>query len=399
MRSSIESLPFNVVYAHEPMPVSVTSSLFLAGPTPRSTDVPSWRPDALEALRNLGYTGTVFVPEPRSPEGVTAWAERWEEQVAWEEEALHRADRIVFWVPRTMDTMPGLTTNVEFGTWADSGKALFGAPPGAAKVGYLAHYAAAFGQPTADTLDGILRLAVESVGAGSPRAGGECCVPLHVWKTASFQSWYAAQKAAGNRLDGARVVWAFRVGPQRRVVFFWALHANVWIGSEGRAKTNECVLSRPDIATIVLHGPPRGLETRVVLIREFRTPATSDDGFVHEVAGGSSWKPVADPAVLAAHEVEEETGIVVDPTRVRVLGSRQLLATLSAHKAHAFAVELSDEEVDRAAADDGVHGVEEDTERTYVEVVRLGDVMPGGTFAGKVDWSMTGMILAACYQK
>ena len=158
------------------------------------------------------------------------------------------------------------------------------------------------------------------------------------------------------------------------------------------------MLSRPDIATIVLHGPRRGLETRVVLIREFRTPATSDDGFVHEVAGGSSWKPVADPAVLAAHEVEEETGIVVDPARVRVLGSRQLLATLSAHKAHAFAVELTDDEVDRAAADGDVHGVEEDTERTYVEVVRLGDVMPGGTFAGKIDWSMTGMILAACYQ-
>ena len=32
-------------------------SIFLAGPTPRREDVPSWRPQALEVLAGLGFTG------------------------------------------------------------------------------------------------------------------------------------------------------------------------------------------------------------------------------------------------------------------------------------------------------------------------------------------------------
>lgn len=386
-----DALPFKVIFAGDPMPTSVTSSIFLAGPTPRTTDVPSWRPDAIEALYFAGYVGTVFVPEPREQGN---WPAEYLWQLASEEEGLHRADKILFWVPRNMSTMPALTTNIEFGVWADSGKALFGAPPGAESVRYLQHYAEEYKLPIADNLVELVRRAVEELGAGARREGGECCVPLHVWKTASFQAWYSAQKAAGNRLDGARVVWTFRVGPKRNFVFFWALHANVWVGSEGRAKTNEVVLSRPDIATIVLHGPKNGPSTRVVLIREFRTPAATGDGFVHEVAGGSSWKPVADSRELAAHEVEEETGIRVDPSRVRSLGSRQMVATLSAHKAHAFAVELTDEELDRVAVDAGVHGVEEDTERTYVEVTTVDEIV-GGAFKDKVDWAMVGMLFSA----
>lgn len=33
----------------------IDSSVFLAGPTPRSIDVASWRPDALVILEDLGY--------------------------------------------------------------------------------------------------------------------------------------------------------------------------------------------------------------------------------------------------------------------------------------------------------------------------------------------------------
>lgn len=35
--------PLTVVYAREPIPAS-GPSVFLAGPTPRASDVPSWRP-------------------------------------------------------------------------------------------------------------------------------------------------------------------------------------------------------------------------------------------------------------------------------------------------------------------------------------------------------------------
>jgi len=99
----------HVVYALEPLPTAVHSTIFLAGPTPRDKRTPSWRPEALRLLSASGYTGHVFVPEAADGE----WTDNWAAQVAWEEAALHRADCIVFWVPRDMQTLPGLTTNIE----------------------------------------------------------------------------------------------------------------------------------------------------------------------------------------------------------------------------------------------------------------------------------------------
>ena len=47
--------------------------------------------------------------------------------------------------------------------------------------------------------------ALAMIGVGAERRGGERGVPLHVWRTATFQAWYAAARAAGHRLDGARL--------------------------------------------------------------------------------------------------------------------------------------------------------------------------------------------------
>ena len=42
----------------------IGKSIFLAGPTPRSLNVSSWRPEALNLLDKLKFNGTVLVPEP-----------------------------------------------------------------------------------------------------------------------------------------------------------------------------------------------------------------------------------------------------------------------------------------------------------------------------------------------
>ena len=134
-----------------------------------------------------------------------------------------------------------------------------------------------------------------------------------------------------------------------------------------------------------------------MLIREFRSPATTDDGFIREVPGGSSWKPGENPFVTAAHELAEETGFSVEASRLRFVGARQVAGTLSAHKAHVFACEVTDEELESLRQQKGVaHGVVEDTERTYVEVHRLGDLIDSRSNA--VDWSMLGMILTVLNQ-
>ena len=108
-------------------------SIFLAGPTPRSDAVSSWRPDAMKSLREFGFRGDVFYPEP-----IDGWD--WPEysnQCNWELKCLSCATVILFWVPRDLVTMPAFTTNVEFGYWVKTGKCVLGHPEGAKKVRYL----------------------------------------------------------------------------------------------------------------------------------------------------------------------------------------------------------------------------------------------------------------------
>jgi len=85
-----------VVYARDPFPREYTKSIFLAGPTPRGKGNEGWRKEAIEILRKKGYDGVLFVPEPSDGN----WAVDYDDQIEWEENGLHQADCILFWVPR-----------------------------------------------------------------------------------------------------------------------------------------------------------------------------------------------------------------------------------------------------------------------------------------------------------
>jgi 8-oxo-dGTP pyrophosphatase MutT (NUDIX family) len=273
--------------------------------------------------------------------------------------------------------------------WHDSGRVVFGSPPGAEKNDYLLHYAAKDGVPVAGTLSGVIDAAMARIGPGAQRGGGEREVPLLIWRTDSFQRWYRAQAGAGNRLLGARLVWTFRTGPDRRIVVYWALHARVHVLAEDRVKGNEVVISRPDIAAVAMYR--RGAtadETVVVLIREFRAPAATADGFVHELPGGAIDEP-GGAEMNAVRELAEETGLTIDPGRLRCHGSRQLAATVSAHGACLFSAEITDEELAwLRAAQHLPHGAAGGTERTYAEVTTFGQIR----LARQVDWATLGML-------
>lgn len=392
-------MPCIPVFARQPFPKTVTSTIFLAGPTPRDKSVPSWRPDALAMLEAAGFKGHVFIPENEGFSFDDGDGEfPYEAQVQWEEDGLNRADCILFWVPRDMETMPALTTNDEFGAWKSSGKVIFGAPPDAQKVRYQRHYAQKFNIPTFETLEGACAAAVARVSPGEERSDGEATVPLIVWKTASFQAWYQALKDAGNRLDGARFLWSFRVGPKKDVVFAWVLHADVHITSEGRNKQNEFVLSRNDISSVVLYHRPEGGsfgDTQVVLVAEFRTPVRNNQGMVIELPGGSAKDSSEKTLTVACDEVREETGFTLDPDRLQPIGGRQLAATFSAHHAHTFKAELTAEEVDYFLSIKGqTFGDEESTERCYPQVFTVADALASLS----IDWSTLGMILAAIHE-
>jgi hypothetical protein len=165
-------------------------SIFLAGPTPRHvrrtglgakwhslmlkwgvrSEAKSWRPEAVRILQELGFEGTVLIPE-RSD-----WSAQFDytDQVEWEYAGLSGATVTIFWVPREMKQMPALTTNVEFGFWIakNADKVLYGCPNGAASVRYLDWlYGKCTGRTPRKTLESLLRDAVTQCAATVP--GGE----------------------------------------------------------------------------------------------------------------------------------------------------------------------------------------------------------------------------------
>jgi 8-oxo-dGTP pyrophosphatase MutT (NUDIX family) len=387
-----------VVYTGEDMPQSFTKSIFLAGPTPRNNEeVPSWRPDAIKLLDDMGYDGVVFVPENRDGE----FRMDYDDQIEWEEKYLNVADCIIFWVPRNIShdskgypKMPAFTTNVEWGFWQDSGKVVLGAPEDAEKMGYLKHYADEYNVSFSDTLTGTLQDAMSKLGEGAERKGGERYVPLFVWKLPSFQVWYKAQTGADNVLETARLLYTFR--PRfKDFVFLWVLQVSVYVSSEDRYKTNEIVVSRPDTSSVMLwyktaiEFPQPWKDIEVVLIREFRSPASTPDGFIHELPSGSA--PDNDYEEAASHELHEETGFYLEPSRLKRVATRQLAGTFSAHKSHLYSAQLTQEEVEWFKSQRDIpHGVEKDTERTFIEVVALSELMSNRL----VDWATLGMIFS-----
>lgn len=393
-------MTMQVVYAREPFPDRWTKSVFLAGPTPRDASTPSWRPEALRYLEAAGYDGVVFVPEDRDITGCAINPENYGPQIRWEDEGLQRADIVLFWVARDLKDMPAFTTNIEWGEWFDSGKVALGYPEKTPKVGYFRAKAEWLGIPITDTLEATVANALAMIGDGALREGGETHVPIDIWRTPIFQRWHAAQKNAGNELLKARVLWTYRIGRDRERLFFWALETDMRVAGENRVFKDGIVLGRPDVSATILLGRDLGFNTEVVLIREFRPSATAPDGCVHEPAGGSSWDDLA-PVEVAAEEALEEAGLRLTTIRLKDLGDRQLMPTLSAHRAHAYVVRLTAEEIAKLRALVGHPlGRAREGERTWIEfhtIRSLLDQIEGKTPVD-VDWSTLGMVLYAFYK-
>jgi Nucleoside 2-deoxyribosyltransferase like len=121
-----------VIYSDQE-PIFDSPSIFLAGPTPRTDQVISWRKQALRILQERGFPGAVLIPERRD------WVSSFDyiDQVEWEFTCLEAATVIAFWIPRDLVSLPGFTTNVEFGRYVGSGKLVYGRPDSAPKNRYL----------------------------------------------------------------------------------------------------------------------------------------------------------------------------------------------------------------------------------------------------------------------
>ena len=130
-----------IIYAQEKIVSNKVVSnkgktIFLAGPTPRDIDTVSWRGDAVRIFAEMGFDGTLLIPEPRNG---TFDNFEYGAQIDWEQEGLEQADTIMFWIPRDMITMPALTTNIEFGFHLAStpSKIIMGYPQDAPRMNYI----------------------------------------------------------------------------------------------------------------------------------------------------------------------------------------------------------------------------------------------------------------------
>lgn len=155
----------NVYYAMQDKSSVTDKSIFLAGPTPRSPSVRSWRPAALRELGNLGFDGSVFVPESSN------WKPHsdYDGQIDWEWDGLSRASVVVFWVPRDLATMPAFTTNGEMGMIFErirhnkNTKAVLGFPMNTPKMGYFERLAKSVGVEIHNSLTDTLKSAVAMI--------------------------------------------------------------------------------------------------------------------------------------------------------------------------------------------------------------------------------------------
>ncbi len=373
------------VYAGQQPPASWHACIFIGGPTPGpSSSGTPWPLEVVTLLRERWASDgrlVVLFPEPSS--GLRDDDDG--ELMDWYDRVVDVADVAMFWWSEDADPRL-MSTNLA--AWNDSQRVVHGAPSHLPQSRYLLKYADRHAMSTATTLAGMVSVVLDKIGSGARRAAGEREVPLPVWQTDSFQRWYAAQTSAGNTLLGARQVWTFSAGQHKQFLLYWALHVRVYVQGEDRVKTNEVVISRPDISVLALY--QRGAtidDTTVVLVREFRSPASTPDGLVHELPGGSGTAE-ADALDQAVRETEEETGLAIDVRRIRAHGSRQLAATVSAHHAHLFAAEITGDELAWLRATQSTPHGAADTEQTWIEITTFGEIRENRL----VDWATIGMI-------
>lgn len=138
-----------ITYASEAFPEENKFSIFLAGPTPRSADVESWRPSVINLLEQKGFNGNVFAPENR----VLGSPYDFDTQIPWEVNGLNKASLIVFWIPRDLVSMPAFTTNIEYGEWMHSNKIVVGFPENSPNNRYIKKRCEMNGTPLFHNID------------------------------------------------------------------------------------------------------------------------------------------------------------------------------------------------------------------------------------------------------
>lgn len=160
-----------------------------------------------------------------------------------------RADLIVFWVPRELSRMPAFTTNIEFGEDYDSCRCLYGRPAGSPKNRYLdVRWQEVSGGVPHTSLRDLLTEGVDLVGKGALRRGAERDVPIGIWRSPAFTSWYDALRASGHVLRAFRLRYALPLGKRHPAspVLGFLTEAALARAGEDRVPASALFLAQPE---------------------------------------------------------------------------------------------------------------------------------------------------------
>lgn len=390
-------MPLTVVRPGDPLPAAFSRSIYLSGPA-RTPDGVDWRSEAIRILDELGFDGVVY--DPIVP-GLTA-VDVTNEVVEWQWAARNRSDMVVGWLGAESERTSGGTRS-ELMHDLQLGKAVLGVAPNYRRTDQLITEARRRNVPVVSGLRAMLVESVNQIGPGIWREGGECEVPLSVYRTPQFQGWLASHKTApvSDRLRSAKLNWVHRGG--NGMPFAFAIQVAIEIGDEidprtgeNRVKSNEFVAFRTDMSHVV----PVCIDesdidnSQVVLVVEFRSAVSNAIGKAIEPPGGSPSLGMAmTDEDVAMEELAEEVGIHdFDRARLIPLGRHQVSATFSAHRDNVYVALLTKEEMAAVCARaDEVLGVEADTERTTRLIPTVGNVLDGDVGCDLASMGMVGM--------
>jgi len=387
----------NIIFAGDDFPDYVEKTIFLAGPSPREQSVKDWRNGVVEVLEKKGFNGTLYIPIPRKRffndyEKDDAWT--YDDQIEWECQARQRADALLFWIPRSMEgKMPALTTNIEFGEDLRYPNIFYGRPDEAESCRYLDKRMVMLNKPVSNNVENLLDNILEYIGDGAIRKGAETQVPLYIWESSNFLSWYNNLKNNGNSLLTFKLKDVVMIGKNKDIVFYFNAHVSVWVEKEKRYKANENIFSRTNISSIMsYYEDPETLEKTIVLVKEFRSPVNNNEGFVFELPGGSSFEDISYQENAQAEYFEEVGLMIEEKSRFKKVSERQLAATFGTHISHLYSLKLTKEEfikLKSIALEEKPLGLHND-EITYVILVNEKEL-----YNYSIDYSTIGMIKEA----
>jgi hypothetical protein len=166
--------------------------------------------------------------------------------------------------------------------------------------------------------------------------------------------------------------------------FLTVSRAAVEIGDEQRRKDNEVIVTRPDLAAVVAHGPLYDTveHLELVAVREFRAAT----GHVTELPSGSTGDQ---PRRAAATELFEETSLHIDDSRLTHVATRAAAGTLLTHHIHLYRVELTAGELDHVRRAGPQGRCDDDAEYTHPSVLTVAE------FRQRADLVNVGLVTLA----